>query len=68
MAVTPGGKLMENMGWFWDPADQRHVMTHDDVISHDVCPSRARYPIERWRLLRRFAHIQQHHNGILWMA
>jgi hypothetical protein len=46
MAVTHGGKLMEDGGWFWDHADKRHVMAHDDVISHYVCPSRARYPIE----------------------
>jgi hypothetical protein len=68
MAVTHGGKLMEDVGWFWDHTDQGPVMAHDDVIAHDVCPLRARYPIEWWRLLRRFAHIQERHNGILWMA
>jgi hypothetical protein len=46
--VTHEGKLIEDVGWFWDHADQRHVIAHDYVISNYVCPSRAHYPIE-WR-------------------
>jgi hypothetical protein len=42
------GKLLEDVGWFWDHADQQHVMAHDYLISNDVCPSQAHYPIE-WR-------------------
>jgi DDE superfamily endonuclease len=46
--VTHEGKLIEDVGWFWDHADQRHVIAHDYVISNYVCPSGAHYPIE-WR-------------------
>lgn len=46
--VTHEGKLIEDVGWFWDHADQRHVIAHDYLISNYVCPSGAHYPIE-WR-------------------
>jgi len=46
--VTHEGKLIEDVGWFGDHADQRHVIAHDYVISNYVCPSGAHYPIE-WR-------------------
>src|SRR5215470_16485991 len=29
--VTHEGKLIEDVGWFWDHADQRHVIAHDDL-------------------------------------
>ena len=48
--VDHAGKLIEDVGWFWDHADQRHVIAHDYVIAHYVCPSQAHYPIA-WRLL-----------------
>jgi hypothetical protein len=50
--VTHEGKLIEDVGWFWDHADQRHVIAHDYVISHYVCPSRAHYPIA-WRRFKK---------------
>jgi hypothetical protein len=46
--VTHEGKLIEDVGWFWDHADQRHVIAHDYVIANYGCPSGAHYPIE-WR-------------------
>jgi DDE superfamily endonuclease len=46
--VTHAGKLIEDVGWFWDHAEQRHVIAHDYRISNSVCPSGAHYPIE-WR-------------------
>ena len=50
--VTHEGKLIEDVGWFWDHADERHVIAHDSIISNDVCPSRAHYPIE-WRRFKK---------------
>jgi hypothetical protein len=50
--VTHEGKLIEDVGWFWDHADERHVIAHDSIISNYVCPSRAHYPIE-WRRFRK---------------
>lgn len=46
--VTHEGKLIEDVGWFWDHADQRHVIAHDYIISNYVCAAGAHYPIE-WR-------------------
>jgi hypothetical protein len=46
--VDHAGKLIEDVGWFWDHANERYVIAHDDLISNYVCPSGAPYPIE-WR-------------------
>jgi hypothetical protein len=50
--VEHTGKLIEEVGWFWDHADQRHVIAHDYLISNYVCPSKAHYPIE-WRRFKK---------------
>ena len=44
--VDHEGKLIEDVGKFWDHADQRHVIAHDYLISNYVCTSGAHYPIE----------------------
>jgi hypothetical protein len=46
------GKLSEDVGWCWAHADARHVIAHDDLIAHDVCPSGAHYPMA-WRQLKK---------------
>lgn len=50
--VDHEGKLIDDVGWFWDHADQRHLLAHDYLISNYVCPSRAHYPIE-WRRFKK---------------
>lgn len=50
--VDHEGKLIEDVGWFWDHADQRHVIAHDYLISNYVCTSGAHYPIE-WRRFKK---------------
>jgi hypothetical protein len=50
--VDHEGKLIEDVGWFWDHADERHVIAHDYMISNYVCPSGAHYPIE-WRRFKK---------------
>jgi len=50
--VDHEGKLIEDVGWFWDHADERHVIAHDYLISNYVCPSGAHYPIE-WRRFKK---------------
>jgi DDE superfamily endonuclease len=57
--VDHTGKLIEDVGWFWDHADQRHVIAHDYVISNYVCPSKAHYPIEWRRFKKRDACFAQ---------
>ena len=50
--VDHAGKLIDDVGWFWDHADERCVIVHDYVISNYVTPSGAHYPIE-WRRFRK---------------
>jgi DDE superfamily endonuclease len=50
--VDHEGKLIEDVGWFWDHADERHVIARDYMISNYVCPSGAHYPIE-WRRFKK---------------
>jgi DDE superfamily endonuclease len=52
--VDHEGKLIEDVGWFWDHADERYVIAHDYLISNYVCPSGAHYPIE-WRRFKKRA-------------
>jgi hypothetical protein len=50
--VDHEGKLIEDVGWFWDHADERHVIAHDYLISNYVWTSGAHYPIE-WRRFKK---------------
>jgi uncharacterized protein YndB with AHSA1/START domain len=51
--VDHEGQLIEDVGWFWDHADERYVIAHDYIISNYVCPSGAHYPIEWKRFKKR---------------
>lgn len=53
--VDHTGQLIEDVGWFWDHADQRYLLAHDDLISNYVCPSGKHYPIEWRRFAKRDA-------------
>jgi len=46
--VDHEGKRSEDVGWFGEQADERHVIAHDDLISNDGGPSGAHSPSE-WR-------------------
>jgi DDE superfamily endonuclease len=50
--VDHTGKLIEDVGWFWDHANERYVIAHDYLISNYVCPGGAHYPIE-WRRFKK---------------
>ena len=50
--VDHAGKLIEDVGWFWDHANERYLIAHDYLISNYVCPSGAHYPIA-WRRFRK---------------
>ena len=50
--VDHAGKLIEDVGWFWDHANERYLIAHDYLISNYVCPSGAHYPIE-WRRFKK---------------
>ncbi|MBI4630977.1 MAG: IS701 family transposase [Chloroflexi bacterium] len=47
------GKLIEDVGWFWDHADQRYLVAHDYLIANYVCPSGKHYPLEFRRFVPR---------------
>src|SRR5262245_58386312 len=40
------GKLIEDAGWLWDHADQRHLIAHDYLIANYVQVSGKHYPLE----------------------
>ena len=53
--VDHEGKLIEDVGWFWDHADERYVIAHAYLIANSGCPSGAHYPIEWKRFKKREA-------------
>jgi len=53
--IDHDGQLIEDVGWFWDHADQRHLIAHDYLIANYVCPSGKHYPLE----FRRFRKQEQ---------
>lgn len=44
--IDHAGKLIEDVGWFWDHADKRHVIAHDYLIANYVCTSGKHYALE----------------------
>ena len=50
--VDHAGELIADVGWFWDHANERHVIAHDYLISNYVCASGAHYPID-WRRFKK---------------
>lgn len=53
--VDHAGKLIEDVGYFWDHADKRYLIAHDYLIANYVCPSGKHYPLE----FRRFRKKEQ---------
>jgi hypothetical protein len=40
------GQLIEDVGWFWDHAEERFKVAHDYLIVHYVCTSGKHYPLD----------------------
>ena len=51
--VDHDGQHIEEVGWFWDHAEQRHKIAHDLLIAQYVCPSARHYPLEFRRFVKR---------------
>ncbi len=51
--IDHDGKLIEDVGWFWDHAEQRHKIAHDWLFADYVCPSGKHYPLEFRRFKKR---------------
>lgn len=47
------GKLIDDVGWFWDHADQRHLIAHDYLFINYVNPSGKHYPLDFRRFRKR---------------
>jgi hypothetical protein len=47
------GKLIEDVGWFWDHADKRHLIAHDYLVANYVCTSGKHYALEFRRFRKR---------------
>jgi len=67
--VDHDGKLIEDVGKFWDHADKRYLIAHDYLIANYVCSSGKHYPLEFRRFKKREA-IREHeafkdHNELL---
>jgi hypothetical protein len=53
--IDHDGKLIEDVGWFWDHTEHRYKIAHDYLIVNYVCPRVKHYPLE----FRRFVKRQQ---------
>lgn len=51
--VDHSGKLIEDVGYFWDHAEKRHKIAHDLLIANYVCPNGKHYPIDFFRFRKR---------------
>ncbi len=51
--IAHSGQLIEDVGWFWDHADKRHLIAHDYIIANYVCASGKHYPLEFRRFRKR---------------
>lgn len=44
--IDHDGKLIDDVGWFWDHAEERHKIAHDYLIANYVCSSGKHYPLD----------------------
>jgi hypothetical protein len=51
--IDHDGKLIKDVGWFWDHAEERNKIAHDYLIANYVCPSNKHYPLEFRRFKKR---------------
>jgi hypothetical protein len=51
------GEMIEDVGWFWDHADQRNKIAHDYLFANYVCSSGKHYPLE-FRRFRKKEHCE----------
>jgi len=51
--IDHDGKLIEDVGYFWDHAEQRYKVAHDYLIVNYVCTSGKHYPLEFRRFVKR---------------
>jgi hypothetical protein len=62
--VDHAGTLIEDVGWFWDHADKRHLIAHDYLIANYVCTSGKHYALE-FRRFKKKAQCQEEDGQIV---
>lgn len=53
--IDHDGKMIQDVGWFWDHAQGRHKIAHDYLIANYVCTSGKHYPLDFHRFVQRTA-------------
>ena len=72
--VDHDGKLIEDAGYFWDHAEQRHKIAHDYIIANYVCTSGKHYPLEFYRFVKKEAcqerdlEFVDHNQFVRWLV
>jgi DDE superfamily endonuclease len=51
--IDHDGKLIEDVGYFWDHADKRHLIAHDYLFANYINPSGKHYPLDFRRFRKR---------------
>lgn len=51
--IDHDGKLIQDVGWFWDHTEDRYEIAHDYLIANYVCSSGKHYPLEFRRFKKR---------------
>ena len=51
--IDHAGKLIEDVGYFWDHAAERYKIAHDYLIVNYVCTSGKHFPLEFRRFVKR---------------
>ena len=57
--IDHSGKYIEDVGYFWDHAEQRYKIAHDYIIADYVCTSNKHYPLEFYRFIKQEQCQQQ---------
>lgn len=51
--IDHSGKYIEDVGYFWDHAEQRYKIAHDYIIANYVCTSGKHYPLQFYRFVKK---------------
>jgi hypothetical protein len=54
------GQLIDDVGWFWDHAEERYKIAHDYLFANYVCPSGKHYPLD-FRCFQKREQCQARH-------
>jgi hypothetical protein len=51
--IDHDGKCIEDVGWFWDHAEERYKIAHDYLIANYVCSNGKHFPLDFRRFRKR---------------